>query len=115
MTWPIESYRYTTIQNKTALWLDVCVDQRYQLNKIKLEAMKNIKKDEKVKPSLFHIMKTNHRKEEFFALIDDKEQGTETRIPREIRSVATRFYKYLLKKCQGTRTHNIQRMKQILK
>ena len=115
MTWPIESYRYTTIQNKTALWLDVCVDQRYQLNKIKLEAMTNIKKDERIKASIFHMMKTNHRKEEIFTLINDEELGTETRISRKIRSVATRFYKYLLKKCQGTRTHNIQRMKQILK
>ena len=45
--------------------------------------MTNIKKDERIKASIFHMMKTNHRKEEIFTLINDEELGTETRISRK--------------------------------
>lgn len=90
-TWPRESYRYTTIQNKikTALHIDVLVDQRDQLNKRKLdinktlEAITNIKKDERIKPSSFTWWKLTTEKEEIFVLIYDGELGTETRVPKK--------------------------------
>ena len=52
-------------------------------------------------------MKTNTNKEEIFALIDDKNLGKETRVPAEIRNVATTFYKELWgKNRQGIRAHS---------
>ena len=44
-------------------------------------------------------------KEEIFALVDNKNLGKETRVPEEIRNVATTFYKELWKNRQGTRAH----------
>ena len=51
-------------------------------------------------------MKTNKNKEEMFSLIDDKILGKETRVPEEIRNVATTFYKELWKNRQITRAHS---------
>ena len=55
--------------------------------------METIKEDERIKPSFFHRMKTNTNKEEIFSLIDDKNLGKKTRVPAEIRNVATTLYK----------------------
>ena len=55
--------------------------------------METLKEDERIKPSFFHRMKTNTNKEEIFSLIDENNLGKETRVPAEIRNVATTFYK----------------------
>ena len=49
--------------------------------------MDTIKEDERIKPRFFHRMKKNTNKEEIFALIDEKNLGSDwpTRIRREIR------------------------------
>ena len=86
------------LEEKAAYHLDILIDQRDALNegkiniRKKLEAMETIKEDERITPSLFHRMKTNTNKEEIFALIDDKNLGKETRVPAEIRNVATTLY-----------------------
>ena len=54
--------------------------------------METLKEDDRIKPSFFHRMKTNTNKEEIFALMDKKNLGKETRVPAEIRNVATTFY-----------------------
>ena len=56
----------------------------------KLEAMKNLNEEERIKPSFFQKIKTNHRREEIFALIRD--DGVETRDPEEIKDIASKFY-----------------------
>ena len=53
--------------------------------------METIKKYERIKPTFFHRMKTNMKKEEIFALVDNKNIGKEARVPEEIRNVATTF------------------------
>ena len=89
------------LEKKVAYHLDILLDQIDALNerkintRKKLEATETIKEDERIKPSFFHRMKTNTKKEEIFALIDDKNIGKETRVPAEIRNVATTFYKEL--------------------
>ena len=55
--------------------------------------METLKEDERIKPSFFHRIKKNTNKEEIFSLIDDKNIGKETRVPAEIRNVATTLYK----------------------
>ena len=107
------------LEKKSAYHLDILLDQRDALNerkiniRKKLEALETLKVDERIKPSFFHRMKTNKNKEEIFALIDDKNLGKETRVPAEIRNVATTFYKELWGNLQGTRAHSIRKMSQL--
>ena len=108
------------LEKKAAYHLDILLDKRDALNerkiniRKKLEAMETIKEDERIKPSFFHRMKTNTNKEEIFALIDDKNIGKETRVPAEIRNVATTLYKELWKNRQGTRALSKRKMSQML-
>ena len=62
----------------------------------------------------FHRMKTNTNKEEIFSLIDEKKLGKETKVPAEIRNVATPFYKELWKNRQGKRAYSKSKMCQML-
>ena len=58
-------------------------------------------------------MKSNTKKEKN-SLIDDKNIGKETRVPAEIRNVATTFYKELWKNRQGTSAYSKRKMSQML-
>ena len=59
-------------------------------------------------------MKTNTNKEKIFSLKDNKNLGKKTRVPEEIRNVATTLYKELWKNRQGTRADSKGKMSQML-
>ena len=86
------------LEKKSAYLLDILLDKRDALNERKinirkrLEAIETMREYERIKPTFFHRMKTNTKKEKN-SLIDDKNLGKETRLPAEIRNVATTFYK----------------------
>ena len=81
---PIE---LSNLEEKATTHLENLIDQRDELDerkimiRKKLEAMKAIKEGERIQPSFFKQMKTNHTKEEIFALKEDNEDNTETREP----------------------------------
>ena len=64
----------------------------------KLEAMQLIKEGERITQSFFHQMKTTHKQEEIFLLLDGNIPAMETRIPQEINTNISNFYKDLWKK-----------------
>ena len=80
---PIE---LSNLEEKATTHLENLIDQRDELNerkimiRKKLEAMKAIKEGERIQPSFFKQMKTNHTKEEIFALEEDNEDNTEREV-----------------------------------
>ena len=85
------------LEEKASTYLDKLIDQRDELNerkrniRSKIAALQAIKEGERIKPSFFQKMKTNHKKEEIYALIDENDTGKETRVPEEIKKIATKF------------------------
>ena len=75
--------------------------------------MNAIKEGERIQPSFFIQMKTNHKKEEIFALMN-KEEGTETRIPADIREIASKFYREIWKKWKGTKEYSARKLQQLI-
>ena len=86
------------VETKAAAHLDTLIEQRDAMNehkhmiRKKLEAMTAITEGELITPSFFHRMKTGHKKEEIFALLHEDGTDTETRVPEEIRAIASTFY-----------------------
>ena len=67
-----------------------------------------------IKPSFYHRTKTTHRKEEIFAIFKDRGLGIQTREPKEIRKVATHFYKKLWSNRKDTRVHSLRKMNRLI-
>ena len=76
--------------------------------------MEKIREGERIKPSFFQRMKTTFKKEEIFTLIEEDNDGKETRNLEEIRRIATRFYIDLWKNRRRTKEHSKRKMNQLI-
>ena len=75
----------------------------------KIEAMNAIKEGERIQSGFFRQMKTNRKEEEIFALMNE-EEGAETRIPAEIREIASKFYRELCKKRKDMKKYSARKL-----
>ena len=72
------------IVEKASAYLGELIDKRDDLNvkkkliKKKLKDMENLREGERVTPSFFRRMKSAHKQEEIFSLMEDEEEGMET-------------------------------------
>ena len=72
------------IEEKALTHLDTLIDKRDELNikkqhiKKKTNDMEKLREGERVKPSSYRRMKSTHKEEEKFALIEDEDEGAET-------------------------------------
>ena len=100
--------------------VDELLEKRDELNdrKIKirenLEAMRDVKEDERITPSFFRRMGTSIKKEKIYILRDGEKDGEETTEEEEINKICTRFYQGLWKNRRGTRDFSERRLTNLL-
>ena len=77
--------------------------------------MENLREGERVKPSFFRRMKSAHKQEEIFSLMEDEEEGTETQNTENMKKIAKIFYSDLWKNRRLDGECSERRMRQLLK